>query len=755
MSQGGLDRSAAANTLDRRQLRPDGGSGLDGGDSRLMSEQSYQPRTLDCPGEPARRYVVSIDVGGTFTDFVVLDLETGKSTVFHKVLTTPAEPARAVVTGWQEVLALARITAAEVDYVVHGTTLVTNAIVERRGARCALITTRGFRDVLEIGIEQVYSIYDLFAPYPLPLIPRDRRYEVGERLARSGEVIEPLDEQEVRTLLARLASAGIESIAVALIHAYRNGEHERRIQQIAQDTHPEISISLSSNVAPLVGEYERTSTTAADAYVKPLVRRYLADLVLQLQRLGFERQMYMVLSSGGVTSAVAAMEFPVRLLESGPAAGAFAASFFGQIAGQRGVLSFDMGGTTAKACLVEESTPEITHMLEADRMHRFMPGSGLPIMVPTVNLIETGAGGGSIARINELGLLKVGPDSAGADPGPASYGQGGERPTVTDANVVLGYLDPTYFLGGRMTLDTARAERAIEEHVAAPLKMSVVDAAWGIHAVVNENMARAARTHIIERNRDPRRFALVAFGGAGPAHAVTVAQILGISTVIVPLGAGVASAIGALVAPMALPFMCSYITLLASCDWDLVRDNYRRMIEDAERVLAATLDDTTTTQIGLSADMRFAGQYHDIRVGLPPLDELGPGIVDAVSERFREQYRATYGRTPAGLGIEALNWHVVVTSPRQAISVTAEPVGEAKPVPLAKGERDVFFANPCRGYRPCPVYDRYQLAPGAVVAGPCIIEEPEATLVVAPDATVTIDSYRNAIVRLTSNGAGR
>jgi N-methylhydantoinase A/oxoprolinase/acetone carboxylase beta subunit len=718
-----------------------------------------EPDTLLQPplqrSSSARRYALSIDVGGTFTDFVLVDLAAGEAPRFHKVLTTPAEPARAVITGWRELLAQAGLTAADIEYVVHGTTLVTNAIVERRGAHCALITTGGFRDVLEIGIEQLYSIYDLFAPYPAPLIPRERRHEVTERLARDGSVIEPLDEAGVRDLVARLAADGVESIAVALIHAYRNGAHERRIADIVREMAPEIAVSLSSNVAPLVGEYERTSTTAADAYVKPLVRRYVSDLIDQLAHEGFDRQIYMVLSSGGITSATAAMEFPVRLLESGPAAGAFAASFFGKLAGERGVLSFDMGGTTAKACLVEESTPDVARMLEADRTHRFMPGSGLPIMVPTVDLIETGAGGGSIARINELGLLNVGPASAGADPGPASYGLGGELPTVTDANVVLGYLDPGYFLGGRMALDPARAEQAVTRFVAEPLNLSLVDAAWGIHAVVNENMARAARTHIIERNRDPRQFALVAFGGAGPAHAATVAQILGISTVIVPFGAGVASAIGALVAPMALPFMRSYITPLARCDWETVRGLYERMLAEAARVLGASPDGNAEPTLSLAADMRFAGQYHELRVDLPPLDDLGPEIVETVSERFLERYLATYGRVPAGLAIEVINWHAVVTSTRPAISVQAETAGVTDPTPARKGERAVYFAGPEPGYRACAVYDRELLPPGSQITGPCVIEEPEATLLAPPGATVAIDPYRNAIVRLTPTGAGK
>jgi N-methylhydantoinase A/oxoprolinase/acetone carboxylase beta subunit len=376
-------------------------------------------------------------------------------------------------------------------------------------------------------------------------------------------------------------------------------------------------------------------------------------------------------------------------------------------------------------------------------------------VVPAVDLIETGAGGGSIAHVNELGLLKVGPQSAGADPGPASYAQGGERPTVTDANLVLGYLDPAHFLGGRMALDTAQAQRAIRDHVAEPLAMSVVDAAWGIHAVVNENMARAARTHIIERNRDPRHYALVAFGGAGPAHAAAVARILGISTVIVPLGAGVASAIGALVAPMALPFVRTYITPLARCDWALVGGLFDQMIAEAQRVLVPSGEEAVALQCDLAADMRFAGQYHDIRVDLPPRDALGPDLVDTVGERFRERYVSTYGRAPAGLEIEVLNWHVVVTSPRRTVFNRGPSPATPHASLGARTERDVFFASPARGYRRCPVLNRYQLAPGCVIPGPCIIEEPEATLVAPPATTVTIDTNRNAIVSLTSSGGAR
>lgn len=701
------------------------------------------------------QYAISIDVGGTFTDFVLFDLDLGKAVAFHKVLTTPQEPARAVITGWRELLQMARIAPEEIDYAVHSTTLITNAIVERRGVKTALITTCGFRDVLEIGIEQLYSIYDLFAPYPLPLIPRHLRYEISERMSRDGAVIELLDEPAVRALVDELAAGGVEAIAVSLIHAYRNSEHERRIRQIIEETHPEITVSLSSQVAPLIGEYERTSTVAADAYVKPLLRRYLSDLLVQLHDEGFHRPFFLVLSSGGITSASAAMAFPIRLLESGPAAGAFTASFYGSLCGHRNVLSLDMGGTTAKACLVEDGKPDVARMLEADRVHRFMPGSGLPIMVPAIDLIETGAGGGSIAHINDLGLINVGPQSAGSDPGPASYGLGGQHPTVTDANVLLGYLDPAYFLGGRMMLDREHAQEAVKTLVADPLNLSVTEAAWGIHSIVNENMARAARTHIIERNRDPRHLALVAFGGAGPAHALAVARILGISWVIVPLGAGVASAVGALAAPMTLPLVRSYITRLKQCDWDTVQQLYTSMKADAYRSLEIETASAEPILLHAAADMRFAGQYHEIQVDLPPVEDLGTQIIDQMERRFHDRYISVYGRAPSGLEIEVLNWHLVAEVPRIGLKIIAEsPDGTGLAIAV-KGVRDVYFAQPVPGYCPCPVYDRYRLSTGLTFSGPCIIEEPEATTVIPPSNTVTIDQYRNIVVNLGTEGDER
>ncbi len=443
------------------------------------------------------RYALSFDIGGTFTDFALFDMESGRPVAYYKVLTDAREPAQGVLRGWNDLIAAHGLDPSDVELAVHSTTLVTNALIERKGAVTALLTTRGFRDVLEIGIEQLYDIYDLTAPLPQPLIPRELRVEVGERLAADGQVIEPLDPAEVVAVVGTLVARGVESIAVAFLHSYRDPGHEQLAEQVIAEAYPALAISLSSRVAPLVGEYERFSTVAADAYVKPRVRRYLHDLSASLRARGFQHDLLVMLSSGGVAAMETAAAYPIRLLESGPAAGALAASFYGAATGQTEVLGLDMGGTTAKACLIEGGRPDIAQMLEVDRVHRFKPGSGLPVMAPTVDLIEIGAGGGSIAYVNELGLLKVGPRSAASDPGPASYGLGGQEPTVTDANLVLGYLDPGYFLGGRMRLDREAAERALRGNIAEPLRMELVAAAWGIHSVVNENMAAAARLHII------------------------------------------------------------------------------------------------------------------------------------------------------------------------------------------------------------------------------------------------------------------
>ena len=412
------------------------------------------------------------------------------------------------------------------DTAIHGTTLITNALIERKGARTAFITTRGFRDVLEIAKEMRYDIYDLLLVLPQPLVPRPLRLEVDERLNGRGEVVTALNSADLAALRPTLEREGVESVAVCLLHSYRNPDHEQQIRAWLHEHMPRLSVALSSEVAPEIREYERMSTTVVNAYVQPLTESYLLQLEEQLRATGFERRLYLMLSSGGISTVDTARRFPVRLLESGPAAGVLAATFYGEVVGEPSLVSFDMGGTTAKMCLIKDGRPTMTSTFEVARVHRFKRGSGLPVRIPAIELIEIGAGGGSIARINELGLLKVGPDSAGADPGPACYGFGGSQPTVTDANLLLGYLNPDYFLGGRMRLDLAAAEAAIATHIAGPLGVDPIVAAHGIHQVVNESMIAATRIHVAERGADARRLKLMAFGGAGPIHAHQIARAL-------------------------------------------------------------------------------------------------------------------------------------------------------------------------------------------------------------------------------------
>ena len=544
---------------------------------------------------PARlRYRIGLDIGGTFTDFILFDGETG-AVRLHKCLTTPQDPARGALIGLMELTTAAGLDLAAIGELVHGTTLVTNAIIERRGATVGLLTTKGFRDILEMGKEQRYDIYDLFLQFPEPLVSRALRREIDERITRDGSVIRSLDLDEVRVEIEELARAGVEAIAVSFLHSYRNPSHERAVAELAAREFPEISVSLSAEVVPELREYERITTTVANAFVQPLMDRYIAQLETELRKRGFAGRFYLMQSAGGLAAPEMARRFPIRLLESGPAGGGLASALFGKSAGQDNVISFDMGGTTAKACLVQEGRVDVAPMMEAARVHRFKRGSGLPIKAPVINMIEIGAGGGSIATIDEVGLLKVGPRSAGADPGPACYGKGGSEPTVTDANLVLGYLDPGFFLGGRMALDPDAAVRALDR-VAASLDLSTVGAAWGIYSIVCESMAAAARVHLVENGRDPRRCAMVGFGGAGPAHAARVARILGVAEVIVPPASGTASALGFLAAPVSFEFARSAPTLInAGLDFAAINRVLDELETEGRRLLAeAGIDDGIT-----------------------------------------------------------------------------------------------------------------------------------------------------------------
>ena len=689
---------------------------------------------------------LGFDIGGTFTDFALADSRTG-GLALHKVLTTPEDPAIGAMQGVRAILAAERAHLADVAEIVHGTTLVTNAVIERKGARLGLITTRGFRDIIEAGTEQRYDIYDLFLTYPEPLVPRRRRLEVSERIDRDGRVVTPLDEDEVRQAARALAEAGVEAIAICFLNACRAPEHERRAAAIVAEALPglPVSVSVSSSVVAEMGEYARFVTTCANAYVQPLMARYVRRLAERLRAEGFAGALRLMHSAGGLVSPGMAAAFPVRLLESGPAGGALAAALLGARAGHRDLLAFDMGGTTAKSCLIEDGRAQIAPLLEAGREHRFKKGSGLPIKAATIDMIEIGAGGGSIASIDSVGLLRVGPHSAGAAPGPACYGRGGAEPTVTDANLVLGYYDPGFFLGGSMTLDVAAARAAIGR-VADPLGLSVEQAAWGIHKVVVESMADSARVYLVERGRDPRRYAMVGFGGAGPAHAGGVARALGMGELVIPPASGAASALGFLAAPLSASRVRSWPLLLAP-DVDLgVIEAALQALEAEARVELAEAGLEGGVTVERSADMRLRGQMHEIAVRLGA-GRLELGGVQSLLTAFDMAYAARYAAVQAGIAVEVINLRVTVTGPAPQLMIDTQPIQGGAAL---KARRPAWFGD---GFVETPVYDRYALAEGFEAAGPAIVEEREATTIIGPGDTLRVDGAGNLRIAIGAASA--
>jgi N-methylhydantoinase A len=699
------------------------------------------PQSEATPG--VRSYRAGIDIGGTFTDLILIDDATGALTV-GKVLTTPADPSRAVADVLADALQRAAAPAESLRHVIHGTTLVTNAVIERKGARTALLTTRGYRDAYEIAREHRYDLYDLFLEMPTPLVPRYLRLEVDERVYADGSVARAPDPDAVASLVAELRDKDIQAIAVCFVHSYANPTHERLVGDIIREIAPDIRVSLSSDVVPEIREYERTSTTVVNVYVQALVEDYLAELVRRLRDLQVGGELLLMLSSGGISTVETATRFPLRLLESGPAGGALASAYFGQLVGVSDLMAFDMGGTTAKLCVIEDGRPLTSTEFEVDRKYRFKAGSGLPVKTPVVELIEIGAGGGSIARVDSLGLLKVGPDSAGAVPGPVCYGRGGSQPTVTDADLLLGYLDPAFFLGGRLRLDRDGAERAITSKIAEPLGMSAVRAAWGIHQLVNEGMASAARVHAIERGKDPRSLPLFAFGGAGPGHGFGVARVLHSPRLIVPFGAGVTSAFGFLTAPLAFDFVRSFLAQLDSVDWSYVNSILDEMTGQGDAILARSGIAAADRHFSRQADVRYTGQGHEIRIDLPD-GQLGPAALERIRETFETVYRSLFGRTGPDVPLEAVSWRLIASGPRPTVRLSVRPAAATSSA--LKGERRVYFPE-WEEHRPVSVYDRYVLAPGTEFAGPAIIEERESTTVVGPAAHVAVDGARNLLVAL-------
>jgi N-methylhydantoinase A/oxoprolinase/acetone carboxylase beta subunit len=698
-------------------------------------------------GTAGKRYRLGFDIGGTFTDFVLIDDHSGQITSY-KTLTTPHDPAAAVMEGVRCLLDRVMAPGQAIETAIHGTTLITNALIERKGAKTAFITTRGFRDVLEIAKEMRYDIYDLLLVLPEPLVARPLRLEVGERLNGRGEVVRPLDVADLEALRPTLEREGVAAVAVCLLHSYRNPAHEQLIRAWLHEHLPQLSVSLSCEVAPEIREYERMSTTVANAYVQPLTERYLSQLEQQLRATGFERRLYLMLSSGGISTVDTAGRFPVRLLESGPAAGVLAATFYGEVVDEPSLVSFDMGGTTAKMCLIKAGRPTMTSTFEVARVHRFKRGSGLPVRVPAIELIEIGAGGGSIARINELGLLKVGPDSAGADPGPACYGFGGRSPTVTDANLLLGYLNPDYFLGGRMQLDRAAAERAIASEIAAPLGVDPIVAAYGVHQVVNESMIAATRIHVAERGADPRRLQLMAFGGAGPIHAHQIARALKMRGYIIPASAGVTSALGFLTAPASFDFARSFVARVTPDLLPELDAIYAELEAQGRAMLREAGVDEAEMRFLRQADLRHVGQGHEIPLPLP-FPRLAEVDLDAtLRPYFYDFYAEIYGHAHRHLALEVMTCRLTATGPRPRVSLS-ETAGEPRPAAEAlKGERPVYFAE-LGAFVQAPVYDRDLLSGGMRFSGPAIVEEKDSTAVIGPGALVTIDRFANLLATFT------
>ena len=679
------------------------------------------------------RLRVAVDIGGTFTDGVATMEPAGRIWV-AKSPTTPADPGQAVSTVLEDLLRQVDATlgegSADLREVVHGTTLITNTLIERKGVKTALVTTKGMKDVLNIGREWRYDIYDLDIELPRPLIDDERRVEVDARMDARGEELDALDEQDMDDLVRALSQIDADSIAVSLLHSYTNADHERRIGEKLQAALPGKSVSLSSDLVREIKEFERTSTVAANAYVKPIVEDYLEELDSRIARVKPGTPLRVMVSSGGFCSAKTGADSPILLLESGPAAGVLSALNTARQVGIDKVMAFDMGGTTAKACVAVGGQAPVTHSFECARVERFKRGSGLPILIPSIELIEIGAGGGSIAHCNRLGLLNVGPESSGSVPGPACYGRGGTDVTVTDADLLLGYLNGENFLGGSMTLDKAEAQAAVAR-LAEKLGVSPLEATWGICNMVNENMASAARIHIAENGHDPRDFTMIATGGAGPVHAVDVARKLRIPRVIVPIAAGAGSCLGMLAAPPRIDRSWSRPQLLADIDWREGARNLEALREDASGELEAA--GATTIEWTVGAEMRYEGQGAEISVTVPYADLAGEPA-QTLLQAFEAQYETLYGRTVPNAAAQVITWRLVGCAPSKA---HAFEWGDDRLKAVPSSRREIFI--PLRKqFAEVPVYDRYSTVPGTTLQGPLILEERESTVVVAVAADVEI-----------------
>ncbi len=693
---------------------------------------------------------LSVDIGGTFTDLV---LHVGGNKFSTKVLTTSKDPETGFMAGVASILASAACLPGDVEILVHGTTLATNSLIERRGAKTALITTKGFRDTLEMGTESRYEQYDLNIDLPPPLVPRDLRFTVNERIDAKGNILVQLDEGEVEAIALELERLAVQSVAVGLISSYINSAHEVRIRQVLSRLLPDVRVTLSSEVSPEMREYQRFSTACANAYVQPLMSSYLERLSVRLDDAGFKCPMFLMLSGGGVTTINTARDFPVRLVESGPAGGAIFSARIAEQLGLGEVLSFDMGGTTAKICFIENYLPQSARSFEVARIYRFKKGSGLPLSIPVIEMVEIGAGGGSIAHVNALGNIQVGPQSASSEPGPACYGLGGDMPTVTDADLVLGKIDPDRFAGGRLPLDASAARDAIETKVARPSELSIDLAAFAINEIVDENMSSAARVHGIESGKDVARHTMIAFGGAAPLHALRVAEKLGITRVVIPGSAGVGSAVGFLLAPVAFEISASVYMKLAEFTAAPLNNAIDR-IRDRAMTVVLKAGDSAQVMERRMAFIRYIGQGHQVPIAIP-VRTYGEDDARLLQIEFEREYERLYGRLIPGLGCELLGISLSVSAPRQTefLKVPACRT-EQTYAPDPVGHRNLFDATSAR-HVSAAVFARAGLAPGARIEGPALIEEDETTSVITSRFVATVDDFGFLVCTMKQSAENR
>ena len=697
------------------------------------------------PNQPSQ-FLIGVDIGGTFTDIVVVDQASGKQ-INEKVLTTPENPSEAVLSGVSEILSRHKIDPKKCR-IIHGTTLVANALIERKGVNTALLTTKGFKDVLEIGREWRYDLFALDLEMPLPIVPRNLRFEVSERLNFEGKIKKKLNEKELIKVAKEIKKSGVETLAIVFLHSFKNPIHEKLAKKIINKHVPGLNICLSSTVSPEIGEYERTSTCVANAYVQPIFKKYVNFLSKGIKKIGIKNDLFLMLSDGGIVHEKIAVEYPIRLVQSGPAGGAQAATLYGNNQKIGDVLCFDMGGTTAKACLIENGKPNRTTIFEVARVFRFSKGSGLPLQVPVVDMIEIGAGGGSIARIDEMGLIQVGPESSSSYPGPACYGLGGKLPTVTDSDLVLGYIDPDNFLGGDMKLIKGNAEKAIKEYIAEPMGISVLDAAWAIHEVVTENMSQAATIHALEKGRKIEKFCMIPIGGAGPVHACSMMTKMNINKMISPSNAGVASAIGMIASPNAFELVQADMQNLDDLNFMKLQRKFDSLKKEGEKTLLKTGTKLNKIKISNSLLMRYIGQGYEIEV---PINNkcLDSNDIKNIRIEFERVYKDLFGRIEK-MPLEIISLRTIATSMSSQPIIKQDRIGSSILQKKSKN-RKVYFGG--KTYLNTPVFQRNNLPKKFKKSGPLVIEERESTLIIPPHFNLKMDVTGNLLItRVSRNG---